>query len=371
MFRGLLSIIYKEVFHTLRDRRTLLLVLLIPGVDLLMFGYAIDLNVKNIPTVVYDLDGRRESRELLDKFKNSGYFNFIGTVGSDQEMRDYIVRGKAQVGIKIAPDYSDKLVTGKSAQLQVLIDGSDSTVAMQALNVVNAISLRESLDVLSDTLDVTRELPVDARPRVLFNPDLRTPNFMVPGLVGIVMQVVTMLMTSFAVVKEKENGTLEQLMVTPVSRLGLMLGKLLPYAVLGTVETATVLLIMRYVFDVPIAGSLMLLAGFALCFLFTALGMGLLVSTVATNQMQAVQLSVVFILPSVLLSGFVFPRESMPAIIYAIGQIIPATYFIQVLRGIILRDAGFMDLWTQGAWLLGMGLTVLVIATARFHKTLD
>ncbi len=355
----------------LRDFRTLLLVLLLPGGDLIMFGYAIDMNVRNIPTVVYNLDGRRESRELLDTFANTDYFNFIGTVGSDAEMQESIVRGEAQVCVKIPPDYTDKLITGASTQIQVLIDGSDSTVAMQALNVVNAIGLRESLDILADQLDTSGSLPVDARPRVMFNPDLRTPNFMVPGLVGIIMQMVTMLMTSFAIVREKENGTLEQLMVTPVSRLGLMLGKLIPYAVLGALETVVVLALMRYVFHVPIAGSVMLLSMFSVCFLFTVLGMGLLVSTVANNQMEAVQISIIFILPSILLSGFVFPRESMPYAIYLIGQVVPATYFIQILRGIILRGAGFADLWFQGACLLAMGIVVIGVATARFQKTLD
>jgi ABC transporter DrrB family efflux protein len=291
-------------------------------------------------------------------------------VHSDEELTRMIVQGKAKVGIKIGPDYTDSLLKGDSAQFQVLVDGGDSSVAMQALNVVNAVALRESLDVISNSIDAPSALPVEVRPRVMFNPDLRTPNFMVPGLVAIVMQVVTMLMTSFAIVREKENGTLEQLMVTPVARLGLMLGKLVPYAAIGCIETVIVLAIMRFVFGVPIAGSLALLAVFAVAFLFCALGMGLLVSTFAANQMQAVQVSVVFMLPSVMLSGFVFPRESMPWIIYFVSQFVPATYFIQVLRGIILRGATFTDLWTQGAWLLGMGLTVLGIATARFRKNL-
>ena len=231
----------------------------------------------------------------------------------------------------------------------MLIDGSDSTVAMQALNVANAIALRKSLSVVAGTLDPRMTPPVEARPRVLFNPDMRTPNFMVPGLVGIVMQVVTLFLTAFAIVREKETGTLEQLMVTPVSRFGLMLGKLIPYGLVGALETVMALSIMRFLFGVPIAGSLLLLAGFALIFLFTVLGMGLLISTLANNQMQALQFAFIIMLPSILLSGFVFPQESMPLPIYYIGQLIPATYFIRILRGIILRGAGFYDLWQQGA----------------------
>jgi ABC-type multidrug transport system permease subunit len=343
---------------------------LVPGAQLTIFGYAIDLDVKNIPTVIYNLDGRRESRDLLDTFAHSGYFNFVDTASSDEELHAAVVRGKAKVAIKIPPDYTDELLREGSAKVQVLIDGSDSQVAMQALNVANAIALRESLNIISRVVGKRQAPPVEARPRVLFNPDMRTTNFMVPGLVGIVMQVVTMFLTAFAIVREKENGTLEQLMVTPVSRLGLMLGKLVPYGFIGSVETISVVLLMRFLFGVPIAGSHLLLAGFSLIFLFTALGLGLLISTLANTQIQAVQFSFVIMLPSVLLSGFVFPQESMPLPIYVIGQFIPVTYFIRILRGIILRGAGFEDLWPQAAMLALMGLSLLTISTRRFHKTL-
>jgi ABC transporter DrrB family efflux protein len=212
--------------------------------------------------------------------------------------------------------------------------------------------------------------PVEVRPRVLFNPDMKTANFMVPGLVAIILQVVVMLLTVFAIVREKEHGTLEQLMVTPVSRFGLMLGKIIPYGIIGVFESVLVLCIMRYLFNVPIAGSVLLLAGFTLVYLFTVLAVGLLISTVATNQIQALQLAFLVVLPSVLLSGFIFPQESMPHIIYVIGQVVPATYFIQILRGIILRNAGIMDLWTQAATLGAMGIFVVIVSALRFRKTL-
>jgi len=371
MIRGVGPIIYKETIHALRDKRSLFLMILWPGAQLILFGFAVDFDVKNIPTVVYNLDGRREARDLIDSFGNSGYFDIVGNAYSDKDMNSWIVRVEAKVAIKIPPDYTDKLVLGKSAKVQILIDGSDSTVAMQALNVSNAIALRKSLAIVSDVLDQTEgEAPVEARPRVKFNPDMKTANFMVPGLVAIIMQLVTMFFTAFAVVKEKENGTLEQLMVTPVSRLGLMAGKIIPYAVIGSIETFMVLCIMYYVFGVSIAGSLVLLGVFSLIFLFTALGTGLLISTVAENQMQAIQISVVFVMPSVMLSGFVFPLESMPLPIWAVGQLVPATYFIRILRGIILRGAGIQDIWCNGLCLAVMGLAVLAISTARFHKTL-
>lgn len=371
MFRGIASIIYKETIHIVRDPKTLFLMLLVPGIQLTLFGYAIEFDVEDIPTVVYNLDGRSESRDLLDMFANSGYFRFVGKVLSDEALMQSIVRGKAKVGIKIPPDYTDAMVRGDQALVQVLIDGSNSTIATQALNVSNAIALRKSMSVIADTVNPHERLPVESRPRVLFNPDMKTPNFMIPGLVGIVMQLVTMFLTAFAVVREKETGTLEQLMVTPVSRLGLLTGKLMPYAVIGVFETTTVVAIMRFLFQVPIAGSVALLAGFALIFLFTGLGFGLLISTIAENQIQAVQLAFIVILPSVLLSGFIFPQESMPFPIYLIGQIIPVTYFIRLLRGVILRGAGFLDLWPQAACLAVLGLTILAISAARFRKTVS
>jgi ABC transporter DrrB family efflux protein len=369
MFRGLTSIVYKETIHVLRDPRTLFLMLLIPSIQLTIFGYAIDLDVKHIPTIVYNLDGRQPSRDLIDAFRNSGTFNITGMAFSDQDLFESIVRGRAQVGIKIPPDYTDNLRLGRDVAVQAIIDGSNSTVAMQALNVTNAIALRESLKIVSTTIGMSKP-PIEARPRVLFNPDMKTVNFMVPGLVGLVMQLVTMILTAFAIVREKENGTLEQLMVTPVSRFGLMTGKLIPFFFIGALETTFVLGLMRYLFGVPIAGSVLLLAGFSIPFLFTALGLGLLVSTFATTQIQAVQLAFLIVLPSVLLSGFVFPQETMPLPIYAIGQLIPLTYYIRILRGIIIRGAGFYDLWHPAAILLVMGFTVLSVSALRFRKTL-
>lgn len=370
MFRGIVAVVYKEFIHVIRDPITLFLMLLVPGIQLTIFGFAIDLEVKNIPTAVYNLDGRPESRQLIDAFENSGYFKVVATALSDNALVSSIVRGDAKLGLKIPPDYSDRLLLGQDVNVQLLIDGSDSTVAMQGLNVANAIALRQSLSIVSRSIN-REQPPIELRPRVLFNPNMKTVNFMVPGLVGLVMQLVTMLLTAFAIVREKETGTLEQLMVTPVSRLGLMLGKLIPYACIGAIETTFVLSLMRFLFGVHIAGSIGLLAGFSLIFLFTTLGLGLLVSTIAENQVQAMQVAFVIILPSVLLSGFVFPQENMPKLIYWASQLIPLTYFMRILRGIIIRGAGFHDLWPQAAILAVIGLTVLITSALRFRKTLS
>lgn len=370
MFRGLAAIIYKETHHILRDPRTLFLMLLIPCLELIMFGYAVNLDIKHIPTVVYDLDGRRSSRELVEAYVNSGYFRIVGQVNSDDALNREIVAGRAKVGIKLPPDFTDRVLEGRSAEVQVFIDGSDSTSAMQALNTSNAIGLLTSMRIVAKTLGGAPIMAIDTRNRVLFNPDMRTANFMVPGLVGVILQVVITLLTAFAIVREKEQGTLEQLMVTPVSRLGLILGKLVPFGVIGILEATFVLTLMRYLFHVPIAGSLLLLAGFTLIFLFTTLSLGLLISTFAENQIQALQLAFLVLLPSFLLSGFMFPQETMPMLIYYIGQAVPVTYFLRVLRGIILRDAGFWDLWQNGVVLAGMGVGVILLASMRFRKTL-
>ena len=350
MLKGFTAIVYKESIHLVRDPRTLFLMLVIPGIQLIIFGYAIDLEVRDVPTVIYDLDHSQASKALIDRFANSGYFKPVSVAHSDRELTEAMVRGEAKVAIKIPPNLGSSLVTGRSSTIQVLIDGSDSTVAMQVLNAANAIATHESMKIVAQQLLEQTLSPLEIRPRLLFNPDMRTANFMVPGLVGIVMQVVTMFLTAFAIVREKEAGTLEQVMVTPVSRLGLMVGKLIPYAFIGALETAMVVLLMRFLFHVPIAGSVLLLAGFSVIFLFTSLGLGLLISTLANSTLEAIQYAFTVMLPSVFLSGFIFSQESMPLPIYLFSQIIPVTYFLRILRGIILRGAGFTDLWTNGLW---------------------
>ena len=331
MFRGFTSILYKESIHVLRDPRTLFLMLMIPGLQLTIFGFAIDLDVKNIPTVIYDLDRRPPARELVDAFVNTSYFDVVRRASSDEEFNHAIVEGTAKVGVKIPPDFTARLLAGETASFQVLIDGSDSTVARQALNTATGIATTRSLRMAAAAAPGVPALV--AQPRVLFNPEIKTANFMVPGLVGIIMQLVTVFLTAFSIVREKENGTLEQLMATPVSRLGLMLGKLSPYAVIGTFETCVVLLLMRFVFGVHVAGSLPLLAGFSLLFLITALAIGLLVSTIASSQVEAMQLAFLIMLPSILLSGIVFPMETMPRGIFYVAHLIPVTYFLRILRG--------------------------------------
>jgi ABC-2 type transport system permease protein len=365
IFRGFGAIFYKEVLHVRRDFSTLFFSLIIPLLQMLLLGFGIDTNIRQINTVVFNGDGRRESRELLDRLKNSDTFHIIRYVQNDTDLNDMIVSGRARVGIKIPVDYSDRLLHQMSAQVLVLIDGSDSTVAGQAINVTTAIGLDESLRrVVQDR----SAFAVDMRPKILFNPDSRSPNFFLPGLTAILLLNVTTFLTAFSIVREKQGGTLEQLFVTPVRPMGLLLGKLLPYLVIGFFELTLILTFMRFVFRVPIHGSVFLLALLSLPYLFVSLSLGILISSKANSQAEAMQLAFLTILPSVFFSGYIFPRETIPAILYPISYLVPATYFINITRGIILRGAGLPQLWTDGLALLVIGVFLLIIAARRFQK---
>jgi ABC-2 type transport system permease protein len=368
MFKGFGSIFYKEIIQISRDPVSLVLMLIVPMFQLTVFGYAINTDVRNIKAAVYNLDPGRESRDLLASFENTDYFHIVEYVGSDETLNNAIVAGRVKIGIKIPPDYSDRLLTNRQATVLVLIDGSDSSIATQSLQVSTSVGLTQSLERLTSSLSTS--LPIEIRPKMLFNPDLRSANFMVPGLVAVILQIITTMLTAFSIVRERERGTLEQLMVTPIRPFGLMLGKLVPYGLIGFFETCTVLVVMRLMFDVPINGSVLLLLSLSIIFLFTALAIGLLISTKAQNQMQALQLAWLIMLPSVLLSGFMFPRDSMPAIMRAVGFMVPATHFMEILRGIVLRGATFMDLLPEVVTLAAMGVVLLVLSAVQFHKKL-
>src|SRR5262252_3481203 len=342
IFRGFGAVFYKETLHVRRDFATLFFSLIIPLLQMLLLGYGIDTNIRQINTVVFNADGHQESRELLDRLKNSDTFHVVRYVSSDAELNNMIVGGKAHVGIKIPVDYSDRLLHQMSAQVLVLIDGSDSSVAGQAINVTTAIGLDESL---RRVLANNASFAVDMRPKLLFNPDSRSPNFFLPGLTAILLLNVTTFLTAFSIVREKERGTLEQLFVTPVRPMGLLLGKLLPYLAIGFFELLMILTAMRFLFFVPIHGNVFLLAFLSLPYIFVSLSIGILISSKANSQAEAMQLAFLTILPSIFFSGYIFPRETMPKFFYILSFFVPATYFINITRGIILRGAGWSHLW--------------------------
>jgi ABC-2 type transport system permease protein len=364
-FRGFGAVFYKEVLHVRRDFATLFFSLIIPILQMVLLGFGIDTNIRQINTVVFNADNRRQSRELIDRLKNSDTFHVIRYVESDKAMNEAIISGDARVGIKIPVDYSDKLLHGQSAQVLVLIDGSDSSVAGIAINVTNSIGLDESL---RRALPAGASFAVDMRPELLFNPDSRSPNFFLPGLTAILLLNVTTFLTAFAIVREKERGTLEQLFVTPVQPFGLLLGKLLPYFAIGFFELCLIVTSMRFVFLIPIHGSVILLALISLPYLFVSLSLGILISSKANSQGEAMQLAFLTILPSVFFSGYIFPRETMPSIFRALSYLVPASYFINITRGIILRGAGIQDLWTNALALFAMGTFLLFVAARRFRN---
>jgi ABC-2 type transport system permease protein len=365
MFRGFRAVFYKETLHVRRDFGTLFFSLIIPLLQMLLLGYGIDTNIRQINTVVFNADGRQESRELLDRLKNSDTFHVIRYVNSDQQMNNMIIAGKAHVGIKIPVDYSDKLLHQMSAQVLVLIDGSDSSVAGQAINVTTSIGLDESL---RRVLVNNETFAVDMRPKLLFNPDSRSPNFFLPGLTAILLLNVTTFLTAFSIVREKERGTLEQLFVTPVRPMGLLLGKLSPYLGIGFFELCMILTFMRFAFRVPIHGNVILLAFLSLPYIFVSLSLGILISSKANSQSEAMQLAFLTILPSIFFSGYIFPLETMPRFFYALSYFVPARYFIDITRGVILRGATIVHLWPDAVALFSMGTILLVIAARRFQN---
>jgi ABC-2 type transport system permease protein len=366
-FRGLNAILFKEFITVLRDPMTLFFMLFPPLIEMIAFGYALDNDVKHMPMAILNEDRTVESRRFLDRFVNTETFRIVGEVQTIDEMASQIRKGRASVGMQIPPHFTRDLRSGHPAAVQILIDGSNSTTALQALNTALGVALTQSVEMMMSETG-RRTVPVEIRPQMLYNPTMRSPNFYVPGVIGIVLQIGTTFATAMAVVRERERGTLEQLLVSPLSRWGLMLGKLVPYLCIGMLMAILLFSIMRFLFAVPIAGNpfALLVATFVYC--FALLSIGLFVGTKAENQMQALQMSMMFVLPSVFFSGFIFPRETMPWIFYALGSILPTTYFISLIRAIILRGANFFEYWHSLAIMTGMAVFLFCVCALRFRK---
>jgi ABC-2 type transport system permease protein len=342
------AVAWKEFLHVLRDRRTLLLVICMPIFQLVIYGYGIDNDVKHMATVVYDEDRSSLSRKLTESLVQSQYFDIVGYVDSPEQLRKSLDRGSARAGLHFPPNFRKDVLAGRSGDLQLLIDGTDSNPANTALNtsraVIEAFMQREGL------IEV-RVMPIDFKPRLWYNPDLKTSFFMVPGVVGLLLQVLVPMITATAIVREKEQGNFEQLLATPIKPYEIMLGKLVPYLLIGIVIAASIIAGARLLFDLPI-------------------GFGLLASTIANNQNQAAQIVMFVVPPSILLSGFIFPRETMPLPIYAVSFLVPLTYFVQIIRGITLKGLGFVDLWPQIVPLAAMAVVVVSVSIAKFRKRL-
>jgi len=363
----IISIIKKEFIHIRRDRMTLLLILMIPLIQLLLFGYAIQTEVKHIPTVVFDQSLSQESRDFTAAFSASGYFDIRYAVQSYDEVSRMIDSGKAKAGIIYPPNFARNIKRGTPTPVQVIVDASDNMVANQAIAVAQSIGLIKSQEVIFEKLPL-KGAPYDVRVRPWYNPDGITAYYMVPALLGIIVTLTMVILTAVAIVRERERGTLEQLMVTPIKSYELMIGKITPYILLGYIQITIALLVGVLVFHVPIRGSIVQLYLLTLFFITASLGLGLTISNIAQNQMQAFQMSFFVMLPSILLSGFMFPRDAMPRIIYYISDIIPLTYYLDIIRGIVLKGIGFQYLMGQVTALLVFSLLFLSISILKFKK---
>lgn len=372
MLYGFWSVARKEVIHLRRDPTTLVIALMIPAIQLILFGFAINFDVRHIPTVVVDLDRSRESRAYLTSLSNTHYLQIVEYADSPEQAVDQLRRGSARVGVIIPPDFARRATTGQVPEVRVLIDGSDNLVATNARLSFTARLEPGLMRALVGRMSREPDESPLAEPRIdmLFNPQMRTAVFMIPGLIAVILQLVTVSLTAFSLVREREQGTLEQLMVSPVGRLGLMLGKLAPYAVLAMFEMVAVLTLGRLIFDIPMAGNVWLLLLLSVPFVIAALSLGLLISTVAQNQAQALQITLLITLPSILMSGFVFPRETMPGALFLISSVLPVTYFLDILRAIVVRGAGFWDVWSSVFALLVITSVLLAISTSRFRKSI-
>ena len=360
----------KEFIQMRRDRLTLGIMVGVPVIQLLMFGFAIQTDVRHIPTVVFDESRTPTSRDLIADFENTGNFRIVGHVDGRYALDEWIAKGDAQAGIVVPHDFPRDLARGTTATVQVIVDASDPLSSQAALAAAAGVAQMRNLAILSAAAR-RAELPLEARVRPRYNPGLRSPNYIVPGLVGVILTITLVLVTAMAIVRERERGTLEQLIVTPITKTELMLGKIAPYVGVGLVQMTTVLLLGRFVFDVPLTGNVLLLYASAFIFIVASLALGLFVSTLVRTQQQAMQASFFFVLPNILLSGFMFPRQAMPAVFQWIGAFLPLTHFLKVLRGILLKGVGVPELWREMGILLAFALLLIALSVRRFQKTLD
>jgi ABC-2 type transport system permease protein len=359
----------KEFVQMRRDRLTLGLMIGVPAIQLMLFGFAIQTEVRNLPTIVLDESRSQESRALVDAIENTGNFRLQGTAASREEIHRRIVNGEVAAAVIIPPGYNDDIKHGRTATAQVIVDAADPLASTAAIGGASQAGNARSEALLGQERKV--DPPVRIRVRPWFNPTLRSSVYIVPGIIGVLLSMTMVVITSVAVVRERERGTLEQLIVTPISRTGLLLGKIVPFVLVGYVQISIILLLGRLVFHVPMLGSLPLLYAVALPFIFASLAIGILLSTVVQTQAQAMQMGFLFLLPNILLSGFMFPREAMPEAAQWLGAMLPLTYFLQVLRGILLKAAGPEAVWRQALVLTGFAFGVAAIAVGRFRKKLE
>ncbi len=370
------SLIRKEFIQIRRDRRTLILVLIIPIMQLFLLGYAATNDVRNVPLAVFDQDRGVEARHLLDAYRAADYFLTSYEAGSQAELQSLLDSGQARAGLIIPPSYTDDIRGGKSARVVFVLDGSDPTVASTALSAAQLIGQAHSTQILEARLIHTGQAaaiqpPVEVSTTVWYNPDLVSTYFMIPGVIGMILFALTSILTASAIVRERERGTIEQLIVTPIRPWELVVGKLLPYVILAFLNAVEVLALGHYWFHVPIRGSLWLIAGASFLFLLSSLGIGLFASTIANTQQEAMLTVWMLMLPSIFLAGFFFPLEAMPRVLQWISYIFPLRYYLVIIRSLMLKGVGASAFQLDLIALAVFGIVIMTLAALRFRKRLD
>jgi ABC-2 type transport system permease protein len=370
----LLPIMRKEFIHIIRDPRTLVVMFVMPLMQLILLGYAATSDVRDIPLAVYDQDRTPQSRHLVESFVQSGQFSINRMATSEQDLARLIDNGTVRAGLIIPPTYAADQLGGRGAQAAFVLDGSDPSVASSALSSARLIGQVEATNIQQESLarrsgGLVLTSPIEVRTRVWYNPDMESSVFMVPALIGLILQMQATLLTSSAIVRER--GTIEQLIVTPIRPFELILGKILPYALVALLITLEILVIGTFWFGVAIQGSLLLLLGISCLFLISSLSIGLLISTIAQTQQEAFLITFLTILPSVFLSGFIYPIAALPRVLQFLSGLVPLSYFLVVVRGIVIKGVGVPALTTQILALTIFGAVLIVLAASRFRKRLD
>lgn len=366
------AMVRKEFVQMRRDPATLRLMLFVPLMQLLIFGYAISTDVRNLPTVVFDQSRSQQSRAFVQRLASTGNFALRGNVASFDEAVQAVNRGRARAAFVLPPTLANDLKRGRPTAIQVLVDASDPTASQNAIGAAQLVGQQINLDAVAARLGQSRITPaLDVRVRPLYNPALKSAIFVVPGIIGMILSNILIIVTALSIVRERETGTLEQLIVTPLARWEIMLGKIAPYILVGYVQMTVVLVVGHFLFHVPIRGPLPALYAATFLFITASLGLGLFISTLGRNQAQVTQMAFLFLLPNVLLSGFMFPREAMPAPARMIGDLLPLTFYLQLVRAIVLKGVGLREVWPQALALAGFAVAFFSFATQRFSKTLE
>jgi ABC-2 type transport system permease protein len=361
----------KELLQLRRDRMTIGMMIMLPIMQLLLFGYAIDTDVRHMPTLVYDADHTPRSRDLVRRLEATGFYDVVGQASAYDDIATAFRSGDARVAIVIPGGFDRALGRHEPTDVQLVVDGSDAQVVASATNTAASVVSAWSAELRVSVWRQGGPEPITMNTSTWYNPDLRTAIYIVPGLVGVILTLTMVMFTAMGITRERERGTLEQLIVSPVKSVELIVGKIIPYIGIGYVQMTIIIVVGAIVFSVPFAGSITLLYGLASLFIAASLAVGLFFSTLAKTQQQAMQMSVFYLLPNLLLSGFMFPFEGMPRPAQLLGQIVPLTHFLRIIRSIVLKGATWSDLAPEVGWLAAICAALITISVVRFRKKLD